>query len=363
LFCHRKPGELEEADVADLFDSLITEGLQQPVEFYTHKDGRKILIKGHRRVKACRLLAEKNTPNFSLNMQIPAIEVFEAPLKDLVIRSVLDNTARKSLDNVGRILAARALHENGVEDKRAAIALGVSRQAYERDLLLGQHDWMFQHVLRNHIGPTYAAHIVKAAVDAKGVDSVRFDFAEWVELQEWQIERKIKERKLKGLKPLTEAECQVKRFVTSNLVSHWLELIAAGQSIDNDAGWGFHAGIDLEKNELTVGNYKVKLDKEPTIMRDSTTSQQSWRRRRRNRHRTEKTSRRRKRVRRTRSVSWQLRARGLAFSLCRLPPNRQRRRRRCLSRRIRERRQPNLRKAGLLQAMRTLRMACEAPCL
>src|SRR5262245_28226931 len=80
VFCHRGPDGLDSANVADLFDSLILEGLQVPVEFYRDKDNRKILVKGHRRVTACRILAQRNTPMFTLDMKIPAIEVSEAPI-------------------------------------------------------------------------------------------------------------------------------------------------------------------------------------------------------------------------------------------------------------------------------------------
>ena len=63
-------------------------------------------------------------------MKIPAIEVSKAPTADLVVRSVMDNCQRKTLDNVDRIRAALALHRSRVEDKRAAVALGVSEQSY-----------------------------------------------------------------------------------------------------------------------------------------------------------------------------------------------------------------------------------------
>jgi ParB-like chromosome segregation protein Spo0J len=121
VFCHRGPNGLDEEHVADLFESLIMEGLQVPVEFTTDPDDRKVLTKGHRRVTACRILARRNTPNFTLDMKVPAIEVLQAPTTDLVVRSVMDNCQRQTLDNVDRIRAALALHQNRVEDTHSSI--------------------------------------------------------------------------------------------------------------------------------------------------------------------------------------------------------------------------------------------------
>ncbi|MBL8797944.1 MAG: hypothetical protein JNM56_28860 [Planctomycetia bacterium] len=263
VYCHRcGPEGLKEEDVADLFDPLTMEGLQVPVEFHVDPDGRKVLVKGYRRVTACRLLAQRNTPHFALDMKIPAIEVSEAPVKDLVVRSVADNTARKSLDGIARIRAAVALHQAGVEERRAAVALGVSPQSFARDLLLGQHAWMFDHVLNQRVGPTAAAQLLKTAVDAKREGQLRDDLAGWIAAKELEIQRKSKDRKDKGLKDLTDAEKQVKSYLTGALVKHWVELIETGQMFDDHADWAFRAGFDPETKELTVGNFKTNVDKE-----------------------------------------------------------------------------------------------------
>jgi ParB-like chromosome segregation protein Spo0J len=238
------------------------EGLQVPVEYYRDPDGRKVLVKGHRRSTACRILANRNTPNFTLDMKIPAIEVSDAPVKDLVVRAVADNAVRKSLDGIARIRAAVALHKAGVEDRRAAVALGVSPQSFTRDLLVGQHAWMFDHVLNNRVGPTAASQLLKTAVEAKREDQLRADLAAWIAAKEQEIQRKIKDRKDKGLKDLTDAEKQVKSYITGALVKHWVELIETGQMFDDHADWAFRAGFDPETKELTVGNFKTNVDKE-----------------------------------------------------------------------------------------------------
>src|SRR5438045_753675 len=69
-FCHRDPTALIEEVLQSLMISLVEEGQQVPIEFYVDEDGRKILVKGHRRVAAMRLLAEKNKPGFSKDMLV-----------------------------------------------------------------------------------------------------------------------------------------------------------------------------------------------------------------------------------------------------------------------------------------------------
>ena len=263
LFCHRGPKGLEEANVSDLFDSLIMEGLQVPIEYYVDKDGRKIVTKGHRRITACRILARMNTPNFSLDMEIPAIEVTDAPLPDLLVGSVGDNIKRKTIDNIGRLTAVRAFLQHGVEDARAIDALDTTESGYRRDKRIAQNHDMYNHVLAGHILPTHAAEILKAAEDAKRIPQVCKNFAAWVAGKEEEIQKKVKERAAKGLKDLSEAERQTKSFVTKELVTHWVQLIKAGQKFDDNADSAFRAGIDPESHELTIGNFKVNVAKEP----------------------------------------------------------------------------------------------------
>lgn len=262
LFCHRGPKGLDEASVADLFDSLTMEGLQVPVEFYVDPENRKVLTKGHRRVTACRILARENTPHFSEDMEIPAIEVHDAPLKDLVVRSVADNMKRKTLDNVGRLFAVRALHTNGVAVKRGAVALGVSEQSYKRDLSIVENEWMLGHVLDDRIAPTHAASILQATDKTKRTDEVRADIAIWVARVEAEIQKRVRYQKERNLQELPEADRQVKKYLTNDLLKHWLALIEAGKSFDDKPAWGFRAGIDPKTNELFVGSFKVDLAKE-----------------------------------------------------------------------------------------------------
>lgn len=67
--------------VTRLMGSLTRKSLLTPIEAVRDEAGKTILLKGHRRVTACRLLAEKNVPGFTSNMKIDAIEVPGATAK------------------------------------------------------------------------------------------------------------------------------------------------------------------------------------------------------------------------------------------------------------------------------------------
>jgi hypothetical protein len=195
-------------------------------------------------------------------MEIQAIEVLNASTKDLVTGAVLDNTKRQSYDAITKIRASLVLHNNGVEDKRAASALGCSLQTYKRSLLVAQHACIFDHVEKNHIGPTHAASIIQAAKDVDRVDEVCQYLGGWVSTKEQEIQRKVKDRKDKGLKDLSPAQKQVKTYVTGALVKHWETLITENKHLDDKVTTGLRAGYDPETGELVIGGYKTKFSKE-----------------------------------------------------------------------------------------------------
>src|SRR5437867_3255557 len=64
-YCHRDPQELTPEKLGPLMASIAVEGLQVPVEYYLDEQGRKVPTKGHRRLSACRILADRNQPGFT----------------------------------------------------------------------------------------------------------------------------------------------------------------------------------------------------------------------------------------------------------------------------------------------------------
>ena len=242
-YCHRDNNALTDESLKSLMDSLILEDLQNPVEIYRDEDGNAILLKGHRRVTACRLLADKNEPGFTRDREVDAIEVTNATPADLTVRSILDNEVRQDLTRVGRIRVAKKLSDARVPDERAARAMGVSVKTYERDLTIAKHGWMFQHVMDNSIGPTHAYVLLDTAKKEGRLAEMKEDLDAWIAKKKQEIRDEEKRRKARGEDEMKPNEKQVKNELPNHLVEHWLDLIKEKKRFDEDAEWDFAARI------------------------------------------------------------------------------------------------------------------------
>jgi hypothetical protein len=100
-------------------------------------------------------------------MAIPAIELLETDLRELLLRAVTGNCIRWNFDQVERVRAAHALSVAGIPDKGAAEALGVSPKSYRRDLIIAQSPWMTDQVDRYNFNPTEAADVLRAVLEAE----------------------------------------------------------------------------------------------------------------------------------------------------------------------------------------------------
>jgi ParB-like chromosome segregation protein Spo0J len=262
-YYHRETEDLGEKRLEGLLKSLTLEGLLVPVEFSADQKGRKVVINGHRRVAACRILAARNVPGFNDSMELEALEVRNATPQDLLVRSVADNEVRLSLDRVGRIRVARKLHDAGVQVDRAAFALGVSVKTYERDLLIAQHPWMYQHVIDDSINPTPAQALLAKARDAGRLRELKEDLDAWVAREKQNIRERERISKLKHNKELRPADRMVKKLLPAHLVTHWLELLGKNRRFDEDAQWTFAAAIEDKKDLLHISSVTLNLRQVP----------------------------------------------------------------------------------------------------
>jgi ParB-like chromosome segregation protein Spo0J len=252
LYSHRDPEDLSDRErLKPLMDSLVTEGLQNPVEFSRDAKGRPVPTKGHRRISAMRQLAKENTPGFTEDMMVPAVEVLDATPQDLLCRSVSDNVVRKNLTMGERIRAAKTLHEGGVEASRAAFALGYSTKQYLRDLRLAQQDWMLGHVEADSVGHTAAGSLLEAAEKAGRVDDLRRHVDAWVAARKEELAATGKDKKVSSL-------------LTKGLSDHWAELLREGKPLDDKVAppAAFEVSIDPDASRIVVDG-TVDLMKTP----------------------------------------------------------------------------------------------------
>jgi ParB-like chromosome segregation protein Spo0J len=262
-FSHRNRFAFQEAALKPLMDSLVLEGLQVPIEGYRDSQGRFVVTKGHRRIASLRLLAGKNTPGFTADMEVEAIEVENCSPQELLVRSVADNAARQNYSRVERIVAAKRMYDAGVEEVRAAGALCISAKTFQRDLLIAKHGWMFQHLMDDSIDATAAFDLLDAAEKANRIDLVKEDLDAWIAERKRRIREKGKRYKLQTGKDLSPTEKLVRRQMPRHLVDHWVELIQQEKRFDDEAEWEYGAHLDREKRQLKIDAVTLDLAKDP----------------------------------------------------------------------------------------------------
>lgn len=264
LYCHRPEEDRMPKNLGRLLDDLKAAGcVQVPIEFFTNAAGKKIVVDGHLRYVACKELAEQKVAGFSDSMVLNAIEVLGASEQELLVRSVSNNAIREPLKPLCRIRAAKLLRQASVPDARAAVALGVSEQSLRRDLLIAQYHWMYEHVQQDNVGATHAYYLLYHAKQAGRLKELEAELGAWIEEQAAQIKERDRQLTARGGNGLREAEHQVKRRLSGELVAHWVALIKKKKSLEPIAPWNFTALIDSEKNVLQIGSCNLDITKAP----------------------------------------------------------------------------------------------------
>ena len=132
--------------------SLITEGrkIRSSSIESSRKDGSVsfVLVAGHRRLRALRLLAEQNVAGFSLDMDVKACEILDGNRHDYLLWSVADNVIRQQIDELHRVKAALLLLQENVDHTRIKVNLKLSDSTFERYRRLAASPWMLEHIER-----------------------------------------------------------------------------------------------------------------------------------------------------------------------------------------------------------------------
>lgn len=249
IYRHRGDEEFKPETLELFMENLILEGgIKVAVVFFTDAQGNKTVLSGHRRVTGCKLLADRHQAGFTHDMEVDAIELLDATPQDLLVESVSDNGNRKDMSPTYRLRAIKLFHEAAVEVKRAARALGVSDQTYERDLRIVRHDWMYKYVDAGYIAPTVATAMLKQAEDKGRVKEVEEDLGAWMETKVKEQEDRKRQHKAATGKELKESDQLVK---DKQLSDHWIECIKEGRRFDDNCEMSFNANIDKD-GKLTI---------------------------------------------------------------------------------------------------------------
>lgn len=262
LYCHRDDSELEEPALRSLMDSLVVEGLHDPIPFFRDSDGKPVPTGGHRRLTSMGILADRNTPGFSNKMLVPAIEILNASPQDLLCRSVSDNCNRDDHTLAARIRIAKRMHEGGVESTRAAHAMKYSTKQYLRDLRIAKSDWMFGMVDKEQIGHTQASDLLEAAEKAKRMSDLELYLTIWVD----EKAKEIRQRASLAGKGKAAKEKKVSSELSTTLSNHWIQLLKDGAELDDELPIEPEvvvAGIDADSNKVVFSEVEFDLLKTP----------------------------------------------------------------------------------------------------
>jgi ParB/Sulfiredoxin domain len=185
---HRDDEEAK-SGLKELADSILTEGQLTPIEFFVDDRGVKVLICGHRRVLAMKLLVGRNEPGWTEQTLVKAQESKGSP-EDHVIRSIADNVNRRSLSDRGILSAVRVAIAAKAQHTRIAVALGIPLTTFERYAALARNDQMRTHVENSDIGFSDAIKLLQAAEKANRVDQFLSEFKSIVAILGGKIAKK-----------------------------------------------------------------------------------------------------------------------------------------------------------------------------
>jgi len=236
-----------------LMQNLTTEGQKDPVLVYKSvaKDGIVwfILVAGHMRLQALKLLAEANVPGFSLSMEVKACEILDGHRHDYLLWSVADNVIREQIDELHRVKAALLLLREGVDHTRIRVNLKLSDSTFERYRRLARSPWMLGHVERNEIGLTDAHQLLEVAGGNGGavaLEHLQKDLAHLVAVAKTKIQDK-REELAERHKDLKGSEAMVKNYFPAHLVKKWVLDLKQGRRIQGRAKFVYPATIETDK--------------------------------------------------------------------------------------------------------------------
>ena len=270
VYRHRKATDLEAKKVAlkELCDNLIVEGQRDPLVVYqddapTDPARPYILIAGHRRHAAMQILADKNTPNFTRDMQVTARAIEGGTKADYLLLSVSDNLFHEPLDSQHRTFAAVSLLKAGLRDTRIKINLRLSDSAFARCKRLYESPWMIEHVGSDNLSLSDAHSLLEAAGGQGGagaLEHLKQDLETiFTEIRE-AIKVKQQEKAEQG-KELKGPALKVKTYIQKHQMNSWVLALKQGKRLRAQAQYKYGASIVQEKlgKRLYVPSLSVPL--------------------------------------------------------------------------------------------------------
>jgi hypothetical protein len=266
-FCHRSNdalvfGDDDGNELKKLVESMILEGQLVPVEYYVDLvTGKKIVIRGTRRIEALRTAAElKLDPEHIFSeMLIQAVEVLsDKGYVDYLVRSVCDNELRVDLTDEEKILAAEKMIKAGVSSYRAAKALGMSPSHFGRYLRRLASPAVREHIAKGHITATDADILLAVAAAHNRQKELEEDLDGGVAA----IANHIAQAKAKAVENQEKFDDKkhgrVSKYIRPEQKKRWVEDIKEGRRFtwqppsDGEGSFSFECKVDLKEGTIKV---------------------------------------------------------------------------------------------------------------
>lgn len=264
-YCHREQSYLKDENILGLAESIVSEGLHNPpivkkAGINSDGEAQYCVIAGHRRLAALRMAINRKLDAARIHpeMEVSVVLVVPEPdqdqrdfERDLLVKSVADNTNRNDLTNEERLAIVKRFRDQDIPDPRAANALGLSDTQYRRLANVVECPWMLGFVRQNHVGMSNAATLLAAAKSPAQRDLLLNGLESWIARKQLDLNQerenfKNMDRKLSG-----NADT-IKKYLNAKIIKHWEICIEKNLPLTDETTLNFGIIVDQSKGTVEV---------------------------------------------------------------------------------------------------------------
>lgn len=264
-YCHRNESYLKDDNILGLAESIVSEGLHNPpiVKAAAVKaDGQPqyCVIAGHRRLAALKMAINRKLDAARIHPEMEISVVLVVPEhdqeqrdfeKDLLVKSVADNTNRNDLTNDERLAIVKRFRDQDIPDPRAATALGLSDTQYRRLANVVECPWMLECVRQSQVGMSYAATLLAIAKSPSQRDLLRTGLMKWIASKQVDLNKERENYKNMDKKLSGNADT-IKKYLSSKIIKHWEHCIEKGLALTDETTLNFGVIVDQSKGTIEV---------------------------------------------------------------------------------------------------------------
>lgn len=255
-FSFRDKDRLKAASVQTLADEIKESGvLISPLLVVDLGDGTYEVRDGHRRTAAVNSLVEDSAAvDWTPQTLVPVrVVTNDLSLADQLVMAAAANLHRAEFTNTERARAANMLYKENVPKVIIQSTLKIKETQLERDLLVGETEWMLTAIVAKQIKQTTAGELLRLAKENDREDEFKSEFDDWVAKTRLHIRDIEKARKRNGEEPLKKEAKEYHKFLTTAQVREWKEAMQQERPFGEPA---FRFGAVI-KNEKGIQSLKI----------------------------------------------------------------------------------------------------------